>query len=296
MAAKSKIVLLGKFGQLGWELNRDLQPLGQVIALDYPQIDFTRPIELISMIEFLQPELIVNAVAYTNVDKAESEPELCSQINFHAVEQLAQLASRLGSGLIHVSTDYVFDGSQRRPYTEEDPTNPVNHYGRSKLAGERAALANAPACWVLRTAWLYSRRANDFVQRVLTWSRQQEALKIVEDQVGSPTWARLLSQMISLALAKSNGRFFDHLEKTRGVYHLAGDGAASRLEWVQKILELDPAREEQKTRQVLPASTADFPTPAQRPLFTVLNCSKFYRTFGLRLPRWDEALKLAMER
>ena len=296
MAAQSNIVLLGKIGQLGWELNRDLQPLGKVTALDYPQIDFTRPAELISLLESLQPELIVNAVAYTNVDKAESEPELCDQINFHAVEQLARLASHLGCGLIHVSTDYVFDGSQSRPYTEEDPTNPVNHYGRSKLAGEQAVLAKAPACWVLRTAWLYSRRANDFVHRVLTWSRQQETLKIVEDQVGSPTWARLLSQMISLALAKSNGRFFDYLEKTRGVYHLAGDGSASRLEWVQKILELDPEREEQKTRQVLPASTADFPTPAQRPLFTALDCSRFYRTFGLRLPRWDEALKLAMER
>lgn len=296
MVAQSNIVLLGKIGQLGWELNRDLQPLGKVTALDYPQIDFTRPAELISMIKSLQPELIVNAVAYTNVDKAESEPELCDQINFHTVEQLARLASHLGCGLIHVSTDYVFDGSQSRPYTEEDPTNPVNHYGRSKLAGEQAVLANASACWVLRTAWLYSRRANDFVQRVLNWSRQQETLKIVDDQVGSPTWARLLSQMISLALAKSNGRFFEHLEKTRGVYHLAGDGAASRLEWVQKILELDPARQEQKVTQVLPASTADFPTPAQRPLFTALDCSRFYRTFGLRLPRWDEALKLAMER
>ncbi|WP_322792265.1 SDR family oxidoreductase, partial [Bellilinea sp.] len=119
MVAQSNIVLLGKIGQLGWELNRDLQPLGKVTALDYPQIDFTRPAELISLLESLQPELIVNAVAYTNVDKAESEPELCDQINFHAVEQLARLASHLGCGLIHVSTDYVFDGSQSRPYTEE---------------------------------------------------------------------------------------------------------------------------------------------------------------------------------
>lgn len=295
MAASANIVLLGKIGQLGWELHRDLQPLGKVIALDYPQIDFTRPAELISTVETLKPALIVNAVAYTNVDKAESEPIVCDQINYLTVEQLAQQAARLRCGLVHISTDYVFDGSHSRPYTEEDPTHPLNHYGRSKLAGEQAVLANAPACWVLRTAWLYSRRANDFVQRVLTWSRQQETLKIVDDQVGSPTWARLLSQIISLALAQAKGNFFDFIQSSRGVYHLAGDGAASRLEWVEKILELDPARHEQKTRQVLPAKTADFPTPAQRPLFTPLDCSKFERVFGLRLPPWDQALALAME-
>ncbi len=296
MSASATIVLLGKIGQLGWELHRDLQPLGKVIALDYPQIDFTRPAELLSVIESQRPNLIVNAVAYTNVDKAESEPDLCDQINFRTVEQLAQLADRLHCGLIHVSTDYVFDGFQSRPYREEDPTHPLNHYGRSKLAGEQAVLDGAAACWVLRTAWLYSRRANDFVQRVLVWSRQQETLKIVDDQVGSPTWARLLSQMISLALAQAKGIYFDFIQETRGIYHLAGDGAASRLEWVQKILELDPAREEQKTRQVLPAKTADFPTPAQRPLYTALDCGKFERVFGLRLPAWDHALALAMEK
>ncbi len=296
MATSATIVLLGKIGQLGWELHRDLQPLGRVVALDFPQIDFSRPDELLSMVESLQPALIVNAVAYTNVDKAESEPELCDQINSRTVELLAQQAARLRCGLIHISTDYVFDGFQSRPYTEEDPTHPLNRYGSSKLAGEQAVLAHAPACWVLRTAWLYSRRANDFVQRVLTWSRQQETLKIVDDQVGSPTWARLLSQMISLALAQAKGEYFNYIRDTRGVYHLAGDGAASRLEWVQKILELDPARQEQKTRQVLPAKTAEFPTPAQRPLFTALDCGKFERVFGLRLPPWDQALALAMEK
>ncbi len=296
MATSATIVLLGKIGQLGWELHRDLQPLGRVVALDFPQIDFSRPDELLSMVESLQPALIVNAVAYTNVDKAESEPELCDQINSRTVERLAQQAARLRCGLIHISTDYVFDGFQSRPYTEEDPTHPLNRYGSSKLAGEQAVLAHAPACWVLRTAWLYSRRANDFVQRVLTWSRQQETLKIVDDQVGSPTWARLLSQMISLALAQAKGEYFNYIRDTRGVYHLAGDGAASRLEWVQKILELDPARQEQKTRQVLPAKTAEFPTPAQRPLFTALDCGKFERVFGLRLPPWDQALALAMEK
>lgn len=296
MAVNNTIVLLGKIGQLGWELHRDLQPLGKVIALDYPQIDFTRPAEVLSLIESLRPGLMINAVAYTNVDKAESEPELCDQINFRAVEQLAQQAARLRCGFVHISTDYVFDGTLTRPYTEEDPTHPLNHYGRSKLAGEQAVLANTSAGWVLRTAWLYSRRANDFVQRVLTWSRQQETLKIVDDQVGSPTWARLLSQIIALALAQAKGEFYDFIQQTSGMYHLAGNGAASRLEWVQKILELDPARGEQITRQILPAKTAEFPTPAQRPLYTALDCSKFERVFGLRLPPWDQALALAMEK
>ncbi len=296
MAAQPTIVLLGKIGQLGWELHRDLQPLGKVIALDYPQIDFTRPAELIAHLEDLKPVVMVNAVAYTNVDKAESEQQLCDQINFHTVEQLARLSGRLGSALIHISTDYVFDGTQSRPYTEEDPTRPLNHYGRSKLAGEQAVLAHASACWVLRTAWLYSLRANDFVQRVLHWSRQQETLRIVADQIGSPTWARLLSQMIALALAQAKGDYFNFVQQTRGIYHLAGDGCASRLDWVKKILELDPQRSEQKTTTVLPAETAEFPTPAQRPLYTALDCGKFARVFGLRLPAWDQALALAMEK
>lgn len=295
MTNQPTIVLLGKYGQLGWELNRDLQPLGQVIALDYPQIDFNRPLELVHLLETLNPNLIVNAVAYTNVDKAETETTLCDQVNHHSVAEVARLAARLKAGLLHISTDYVFDGLKGAPYTEEDSVHPINHYGRAKLAGDQAALEAAPAVWVVRTAWLYSLRQSDFVSRVLTWSRQQETLKIVSDQIGSPTYARLLSQIISLALVSCKTDFYSHLERTRGVYHLAGEGHVTRLEWVQKILELDPQRSEQKTRRVLPAATSEFTTPAQRPLYTALDCSKFSRTFNLRLPAWDKALALAMQ-
>jgi dTDP-4-dehydrorhamnose reductase len=289
------IVLLGKNGQLGWEFNRCLQPLGQVIALDYPDVDFSQPTKLAQQIEALKPNLIVNAAAYTNVDKAESEPELCDQINHLSPRALAEVARKVHAALVHISTDYVFDGSKDTPYTESDPPNPINYYASSKLSGELAVVHNCPANWVIRTAWLYSLRQNDFVRRVLEWSRKQEVMRVVDDQIGSPTWARMLAETITLALAGGKDAFNDHLTRTSGIYHLGGDGYTSRFLWVQKILALDPQREDQTAGQILAAKTSQFPTPAQRPLYTALDCTRFYNTFGLRLPAWDTSLALAME-
>lgn len=295
MTQKARILLCGKNGQLGWEFTRTLAPLGDLIALDWPQIDFNRPDQLRAQVLDLHPQLIVNASAYTNVDKAETEAELNDLINHQAVAALAQAAAQLRAGMVHISTDYVFDGLKGSPYVEDDPANPLGRYAASKRDGELAVQANTGAYWTLRTAWLYSLRQNDFVARVLGWSRQQEVLRVVDDQVGSPTWARMLAQVISLALAAGKDDFYAYLTQTAGVYHLAGDGYTTRLAWVQKILELDSHREQQVTRQVLAAKTADFPTPAQRPLFTALNCERFRRTFGLAMPAWDTALALAMQ-
>ena len=295
MTQKARILLCGKNGQLGWEFTRTLAPLGDLVALDWPQIDFSRPEELRTQVLELRPQLIVNASAYTNVDQAETEPVLNDLINHHAVAALAQAAAQLHAGLVHISTDYVFDGLKGSPYVEDDPTNPLGRYAASKRDGELAVQAHTGTYWTLRTAWLYSLRQNDFVARVLSWSRQQEILRVVDDQVGSPTWARMLAQVIGLALATGKDDFYAYMTQTAGVYHLAGDGHASRLAWVQKILELDPQREQQVTRQVLAAKTADFPTPAQRPLFTALNCERFRRTFDLTMPTWDTALTLAMQ-
>lgn len=290
-----RLLLLGKFGQLGWELHRALSPLGEVIALDYPEIDLSQPDQIRPLIRQAQPAVIVNATAYTAVDRAESEPELTRAINALAPGILAEEARTLGAALVHFSTDYVFDGATNSPYIETDQPNPLGMYGQSKLEGERAIEATGGAYLILRTSWVYSLRRDSFVTKVLKWSRQQETLKVVSDQVSNPTWARLLAEITAQLLAKARDDSTGWLGERCGLYHLAGNGYGSRYNWAHAILRYDPKPEEQVTRQLLPALTADFPTPARRPLFSALNCNLFSETFGLRLPDWKDALHMAME-
>ena len=291
-----KILLLGKNGQLGWELQRCLAPLGEVRALDYPEIDLANRDSLRDSIRANKPEVIVNATAYTAVDRAESESELAYAINAAGPAAIAEEAKSLGAALIHFSTDYVFDGTKGEPYVETDTPNPLSVYGKSKLAGEQAIQSIGGAYLILRTAWVYSTRRDSFISKVLQWARQNETLKIVDDQVSNPTWARMLAQATALLLARAGNNFYPWLAGRKGLYHLAGDGYVSRLEWARKILELDPHRDEQVCKEILPALTSDFPTPAQRPLFSALDCDHFTATFGLRLPAWESALRMAMER
>jgi len=290
-----RLLLLGKFGQLGWELHRALSPLGEVIALDYPEIDLSQPDQIRPLVRQAQPAVIVNATAYTAVDRAESEPELTRAINALAPGILAEEARTLGAALVHFSTDYVFDGATNSPYIETDQPNPLGMYGQSKLEGERAIEATGGAYLILRTSWVYSLRRDSFVTKVLKWSRQQETLLVVSDQVSNPTWARLLAEITAQLLAKARDDSTGWLGERCGLYHLAGNGYGSRYDWAHAILRYDPKPEEQVTRQLLPALTADFPTPARRPLFSALNCNLFSETFGLRLPDWKDALHMAME-
>lgn len=290
-----RILLFGKNGQVGWELARTLAPLGELVMLDYPEVDFAQPESLAGRVGEAHPQVVVNAVAYTAVDKAEQEAGLARAINAQAPGELAEACRRLGAALIHYSTDYVFDGQKGAPYVEEDAPHPLNVYGQTKLEGERA-IAEAGGAWlVLRTSWVYSLRRDSFVTKVLQWSRSQSELRVVSDQVGSPTWARMLAEATALLLARAGEDPAGHLGQRRGVYHLAGEGAASRLEWARAVLEYDPRAEEQRVKEVLPGLTEEFPTPAQRPLFTALACGKFGRVFGLRLPGWRAALRMAME-
>ena len=289
-----RILLLGKHGQLGWELHRSLPGLGEITALDYPEIDLAQPAGLGGLIERLHPQVIVNATAYTAVDQAESRPELAYAINRDAAAEMASAARRTGAVLVHYSTDYVFDGTLGRAYSESDPVNPLNIYGRSKLEGEEALAQSGCVYLTFRTAWVYSLRRPSFVSKVLEWSRKQTSLRVVDDQVSSPTWARSLAAVTAQMLAKANPDPQAYFTPLAGLYHLAGEGAASRLAWARLILELDPHKEEQKTVELLPAATSEFPTPAQRPLYSPLDCAKFNQTFGLRLPDWQTALKLAM--
>lgn len=289
-----KILLLGKVGQLGYELERALSPLGEVKALDYPDIDLSKPDSYVPLVRELRPQVIFNATAYTAVDQAEQEPELCQAINAISPGILAEEARSINSGLVHYSTDYVFDGTKGSAYTEADLPNPLGVYGLTKWHGEQAISQSGAAYLILRTAWVYSLRRASFVTKVLEWSRKQETLRLVTDQISNPTWSRMLAEASAQVFAHALHDPAGYLKDRGGLYHLAGDGFASRLEWGQAILRLDSHPEEQRVRQVFPARSADFPTLAQRPLFSVLDCTRFSQEFGLRLPNWEQALQLAM--
>jgi len=294
-----RILLLGKIGQLGWELRRTLPPLGEIFVFDYPEIDLAQPESLRELVQKIGPHVIVNATAYTAVDRAEAEPQLALAINGLAPGILAEVALQVKSVLIHYSTDYVFDGAKGSLYLETDLPNPLNIYGSSKLVGERAISEVGGAYLILRTSWVYSLRRDSFVMKVLEWSRQKQNLRVVSDQVGNPTWARMLAeasaQLLAIAARNSTRDINAWFQERRGIYHLAGGGFTSRLEWARAILKYDPHREEQLTHEILSALTSDFPTPAKRPLFSALDCQKFSDVFDLRLPDWEDALHLAIE-
>ena len=285
------LLLLGNSGQLGWELQRTLQPLGVVGACDYPAFNLADSATIQKTVRECRPDVIVNAAAYTAVDKAESEPELAEAVNGTGPGVLAEEARKLNAVLIHYSTDYVFDGTKSSAYDETDLPHPVNEYGKGKLAGEQAIQSAGGYYLIFRTAWLYSLRRDSFVSKVLRWAREDEIVRVVDDQVSNPTWARMLAEITSQALAHGG----EYICERAGLYHLSGSGFASRLEWAQMILELDPNKQEQTVKEILPALTTDFPTLAQRPLFSALECEKFAATFGLRLPEWKTALGLAIQ-
>jgi dTDP-4-dehydrorhamnose reductase len=290
-----RILLLGKFGQLGWELHRTLSPLGEIVALDYPEIDLTQGESIGQLLRNIHPTVIVNATAYTAVDRAESEPVIAQAVNSQAPGLLAELAETLGAALIHYSTNYVFDGTKGSDYVETDIPNPLGVYGQSKLDGERLIEQVDGAYLILRTCWVYSLRRPSFVTKVLDWSRQQTTLHVVSDQVGNPTWARMLAEITALLLSKGAPDIVGFLEERRGIYHLAGSGRASRYEWAQSILKHDPQPNEQIVQEILPAKSADFPTPAKRPHYSALNSGRFTDTFGLHLPDWEYALCMALK-
>ena len=290
-----KILLFARSGQLGFELQRTLAPLGDVIALDYPQVDFSKPLSLRDVVREVKPDIIVNPAAYTAVDKAESESELAMAINRDAPAVLAEEAAQLQIPFIHYSTDYVFDGTKGSPYVETDATNPLNVYGQSKLEGDQAVMATGAPAIILRTSWVYSIRQGGFVTKVLQWAREQEVMRVMNDQISGPTSARMLAETSALLLAKTTEHPIEWLYERAGVYHCAGEGSCSRYEWAEKIIELDPCKEEQKVQKLEHAKSSEFQVPADRPMVSVLNNDKLERIFGLRLPYWQNGLQLTME-
>ena len=293
---KPRILLLGNTGQLGWELDRTLRIHGEVTAVDYPEINY---LELDSLREFVlrvRPDIIYNAVAYTAVDRAETEKDFARSVNEAGPKLLAELAKQMGSILIHYSTDYVFDGNKGKPYQEEDDVCPINVYGKTKLEGERAVQRVGGDYLIFRTSCVYSLRRDSFVTKVLSWSRKHEVIRIVSDQVGNPTWARMLAEISSQILGGLDSKDVkDWLREKSGLYHLAGDGMASRYDWAKSILEHDLQKGEQVVKDVLPAKSEEFSTAAERPKLSALDCTRFKTVFGVALPDWKTALKLAME-
>jgi dTDP-4-dehydrorhamnose reductase len=289
-----RILLLGKNGQVGWELQRTLAPLGKIIAIDYEELDLRIPGNIREFVRKVQPNLIVNAAAYTAVDRAESEPDEAKAKNSIAPGILAQEAERLGAGFIHYSTDYVFDGDIDRPYTEEDAPNPINVYGETKLAGELAVQEIDGHYLILRTSWVYSFRRPSFPSKVLDWARNQRRIRVVEDQISSPTWCRMLAEATAQVIAKCGDEGPIWSPEVSGLYHLTCEGWCSRFDWAQEVLALDPQKDEHVVVEIHPSSSEEFPSPALRPAFSALNCDNFTKTFGLLLPNWRESLRLAM--
>jgi len=283
-----RILVTGKTGQVGSELQSALAPLGPVIALDRSGIDLANPDSIRRAIRDAKPEIIVNAAGYTFVDKAESEPELAMQVNGVAPGIMAEEAKRLGAILIHYSTDYVFDGELDRPYVEDDPAKPVNTYGKSKLAGERAIEAVGGHYLILRSSWIYSARGSNFVLTVLRLAREKTELAMVDDQTGSPTWARALAQATVELLGQR-----ELIRRHSGVYHLAASGHSSRYEFTQAIISI--AKElsgiPDGWAHVKPIGSTAYPLPAKRPRNPVISKDKIKRVFGIEMPRWETQLR-----
>lgn len=284
-----KILLFGKNGQVGWELQRSLAPLGELIALNSTSEEFcgdlTNLIGLKRTIRKIAPDVIVNAAAYTAVDKAESEPELAHVLNAQAPDILAQEARQLNAWLVHYSTDYVFNGAGNQPYLETDVTDPLNIYGKTKLEGEKNIITSGCSYLIFRTSWIYATNGNNFIKTILRLAQQRDKLEVVNDQIGSPTGAELLADITAYTLFS-----LKHKPEVSGLYHLVAGECTSWYDFARFILEYArcvnfPLKIQSDT--LLPIASKDFPLPAKRPLNSRLNTNKLENTFNLILPAWQ---------
>ncbi len=297
--APPKILLLGKNGQLGWELQRSLSVLGEVVALDRHGLhgwsgDISQPSALAQTVQQIQPQVIVNAAAYTAVDRAESEPDLAHAINAQAPQILAQEAQKLGAWLVHFSTDYVFNGSGQQAWTETDACAPLSVYGQTKWQGEQAVAASGCRYLMFRTSWVYGAKGGNFAKTMLKLAQERDALRVIDDQIGAPTGADLLADVTAHAL----GRALEPGSESSGTYHLAAAGETSWHGYAQFVLTQAKAlgvslKVQPEDVQAIPTSA--YPTPARRPLNSRLNTRKIQDTFGLTLPHWTLGVARMLE-
>ena len=300
--ANSRILITGECGQVGEALIRTLAPYGEIVAPTLEAFDLTDTEAIRRLMREVRPRWVVNAAAHTAVDKAESEPELAFAINATAPRILAEEAKDIGAVVVHYSTDYIFDGSKPTPYVESDPANPLNVYGRSKLAGEMALSASGAAYFTFRTSWVYGATGNNFVRSMLRLAREREHLRIVADQHGGPTWSFELARMTADVI----GQMERLAERNKcspseaamplsGVYHATGSGETTWCGFAaQAIAELQKHEPGTKLASVEPIPTSEYPTPAKRPLNSMLDCSKLARVFGWRMPDWRDSLSLVV--
>ena len=293
-----KTLLLGKDGQVGWQLRRSLAPLGELVACGRKECDLSDAAGLRSLIRDVAPDVIVNATAYTAVDKAESEPDLAHAVNAAAPEIMGEEAARLGALLVHYSTDYVFDGSKASHYVETDETCPQSVYGRSKRAGESAILETGCRALMFRTSWVFGEHGGNFVKTILRLGKEREALTVVSDQVGSPTPAALISSVTALAMSRL--RQDPNLLPDGGrIYHLAAAGAVSWYDFAREIVAQAGALPGVSLRlsadAIRPIATADYPTAARRPANSRLDCNRLEADFDLKMPPWQPYLARMLE-
>lgn len=282
-----KILLIGKNGQIGWELERALSLHSHVTACSREQINLLEIDSSLSFIRHLKPDIIINAAAYTAVDKAEQETTAAMQINGIAPGILAEEAKRLGALLIHYSTDYVFDGSSQRPYRESDPINPLNVYGKSKASGEKAIEAAGGHYFIFRTSWVYGLRGQNFLLTMLRLAKERDTLKIVNDQIGAPTWSRLIAHATADVIRQCN----DLTAVPSGIYHLTCSGTTSWHGFAEAIFKRS-ALASKPTIIGIPSS--EYPTPAKRPAYSVLSNEKIKSAFSIEMPSWEAALDLVV--
>jgi dTDP-4-dehydrorhamnose reductase len=294
MSALPRILLIGSTGQVGWELMRTLAPLGELVAAsrrgEYGAvIDMADADALERLIVETKPRLIVNAAAYTAVDKAEAEPDLARRINADACGLIGEQALRVGAGVLHYSTDFVFSGDAQRPYREADEPAPLGVYGETKLAGERQLLETGAAAMIFRTSWVYGARGQNFLLTMQRLFRERAQVNVVDDQIGAPTWSRMLAEVSAQILAQTLAGRLD-LQAVRGLYHLSAGGQTSWFGFARAIWEAGDYRAE-----IAPIPSADYPTPARRPAYSVLDNQRFRDTFALALPDWRYSLAQCLE-
>jgi len=302
-----KILLAGKTGQVGRELAPPLARIGQLTALDRRELDLAQPDDIRRKIREIQPDLIVNAAAYTAVDRAESDRDAAHAINGVAPGIMAEEAKRLGALLVHYSTDYIFDGTKRNPYDEDDPTNPLNVYGQTKLEGEQAIQRAGSAHLIFRTSWVYAREGRNFLLTILRLATEREELRIVQDQIGAPTSSPAIAAATAKVLAQicaAGHKGAREWSDIGDVYHMTAGGQTNWYEFADLIVRLasPPSHAEAwfaaatrnrplRVRRVVPIRTEDYPTPARRPMYSVLSNRRLSRDYGVTLPDWETQLR-----
>ncbi|HKV47439.1 MAG TPA: dTDP-4-dehydrorhamnose reductase [Candidatus Acidoferrales bacterium] len=305
---KPKILLTGRNGQVGHELEKLLPSIGEVFSFDRERLDLAKPVDLRRTIGEIGPRIIVNAAAYTAVDRAESEEAAARAINADAPAVMAEEAKKIGALLVHYSTDYVFDGTKHSPYEEDDPPNPLGVYGTTKLEGEQAVQDSDAQHLIFRTAWVYATRGRNFLLTILRLASEREELQIVRDQIGAPTWCREIARATVAILADMVGKssIADSAQRIGGTYHMTAGGTGSWYDFTRAILEeagrapadvpwLTAAMKGRPlvAKRILPITTDQYPTPARRPAYSVLSNSRLNRTFGVELPDWRQQLHSA---